>query len=429
MADESPNGLPSTDPAPAEREWFEIVMEQQEAKRQIYFEDSKAWLFKNPNDESAGELLNRLFLDKFDSDLVDLAKSWLFQYPRNKWNSFLLSSMLRVSPSAGLVEMAEARIREMRDKEGLHVLIPAILKASPSEQTLELLNETLEQNPHENFWSFSLMLIADQLLAEEFCIKWLRLNRHNSSISFSLCHFAEPSPQILSAAFDWMHTAGRNNSDMPISISRLIDESSRRHEIILSAVLSFAREWLSDNPDNEESGKIYGSILRSTESRVDIKKALNWYLVHRDNESAWRIIADLLAIAFWRGAQPNRFAVDEAKRLLREAEYRIPLLIGNLISVWADEESIAWAKDLYKRERVVWVLVRLVGIAPDAESTELLLDVLKQSDDADDLGEMLSVLLKATPNNELVKWRARSWLKKNPDHSFFCTIKELMAKQ
>jgi len=396
-------------------------------ENKLVFSEGKKWLVKHPCSSLAGELINRLIHMTPDSEVLEIAQAWVCLYPNDSYTYPLISKLMDIDPSQEIVEIAQERVKSFDNVDNLSLVISAILRSQADAQRFEVIEEALEKHPTCNEWAWawgSLPSCENSEGSRKLILRWLELNAGNPNLNFSMHGLSDRSPEIAGAAFKWMRTAGRSSERMPNSIPPLI-ETARVHGQMLSEVLRFAKEWLNENSNRPEAGLIHAAIVRATTSKADIWNAKTWYREHLHDENAWQILAELLSIAYWHSDVPDKFAIEEAQIYLRKADYRDLLLVGNLISVWADEESIAWAKETNN----LWVLSRLVSKAPDAESIAAALASIDRWKEWNLEAEMLLALLKAVPENESISWRARVWAKQNKEHRLFSAVNSMLSRK
>jgi len=260
---------------------------------------------------------------------------------------------------------------------------------------------------------------------EKLVEHWLRLNVDNPEL-FNTHISMTRSPAIIEATSAWMRAGGRTSEHLSRSIQGSIRAGSRYQRSILPGVLRFARAWLKANPEDEDSGIIYADVLWATRKKLDIDRAKQWYGQHQSSKKACFIIANILELSYWDGAKADLYALNEAKLLLSEksAREKMPRLVGALVGVQPDENSVAWAKELYARHHLLWILMRLLMRAPDADTiakAELAYDRWK--DHAELEPEMIYALLCADPKNKLALRRAKLWLKRSPTNKWIKATK------
>jgi len=260
-------------------------------------------------------------------------------------------------------------------------------------------------------------------------MKWLKLNIHNSKICVSHHIIAAKSPELIEAGFDWVRNCGRTGDDLTSSLSYLVPAAAKYHRSILPGVLKVARAWLKKNPDHEAAGRVYASVLSASGSKLDMLRAKQWYQEHRTSDDAWYVISDILDRGYWYNAKPDEYSVKEAQLLLRAetSTARKQRLVGALLGAHTDEESIAWAKEAYARNRTPWILIRLLLRAPDAETiaeAEAALKRLKEHEELEP--QMIYAVLMADGKNKLALRRGRVWLKRSPENKWIKAVAPLI---
>jgi hypothetical protein len=177
---------------------------------------------------------------------------------------------------------------------------------------------------------------------------------------------------------------------------------------------------LKSNPDHERAGTVYASLLGITRSSYDIRRAKHWYTAHKEHEHASDVIASWLNVAYWRSIE-HWYAIDAAKDLLKSDKKRAELskLVGILVSVEADEQTIGWAKEAYENTGHLWILIRLLKHAPDPSLIVKAEELSDQWIDSEDEEQILHALLKADPGNEFAKTQAALYVKRHPDNVFY----------
>lgn len=224
---------------------------------------------------------------------------------------------------------------------------------------------------------------------------------------------------------NWMKAGGRNDELMAMSIRALLETPSKGKRSILPRALRFARVWVKANPENRRVGSVHAAIVSTTRSRADIHRAKQWHEQHKDSFSASAVLVALLELAYSAEIKADEYVVKEAKLLLRDeaTRHKKQRLVGALVGVYPDEESIVWAKEEYRRLRPLEILIRLLKRAPDAESiaaAEWAYDRWKDKEDLEP--KMIEALLGADPKNKLALRRARVWKKRSPKNKWIKAI-------
>ena len=413
-----------------EKEWLHLANEASDDKD--FLRQGRVWLKQNKSDESAGNAIAMLLAVKPTASLVAEGLSWLSLNKSHHSAPELVAELLKADPSPKIVRLAGWYLKNSDDVSSLRPIIRAILESPTHKGLYKKIEDLLERNPTADTWSLNL-LVTSKVKRESvqgLVSKWLRLIVSNPEAYVS-CHILRSkSPEIIEAGFDWARRGGRTSDDLSSSLKYLVPAAAKYHRSILPCVLNHARAWLKKNPDHEATGGIYASVLSATGSKLDIGRAKQWYEEHQTSADSWYVISDILARGYWYNTKPDEYAVKEAQLLLRATKStgRMPRLVGALLGVHTDAESIAWAKEAYARWRTPWILIRLLLRAPDAEmiaEAEAALERLKDHEELEQ--EMIYAVLRADPKNKVALRRGRVWLKRSPENKWIKAVVPLIC--
>jgi hypothetical protein len=411
---------PST---PADLEWRTIL--QNTPNDAELLKEARKWLKEHALHPNAWNALLKLLSIKKSPSLVAAAKEWLTKYPDHQEAPCLLSEVLRVAPNQDLLKLAASLL----DRASECFPVRDLAKYAVTEEVLfSNVSQLLERDPYSHEWEFCLLVVRANITDQTNTLlaKWLRLNESNSSIFLSPHIIITESAEVISAAFNWLQKGGRQMGERQRCVGDLVRRCHRHHRTLLPEMLSFARAWVEEHPTDQDAGQIHGTIIWSTHAPSDIQQAIDWYSTHRNNRTAWFVPAEILAACFQEDEPANQWAVTEARSILRKSEYKVPRLIGELVSAHPDDESIAWAKEEYARSKLGWILIRLIEVAPDSDSISEAIAGVEEWKNSSLEPEMLHALLRADPKNKLATRRAKTWLKRNTNHSLHGSIAGLM---
>ncbi|MFA7338892.1 MAG: ClpX C4-type zinc finger protein [Candidatus Obscuribacterales bacterium] len=416
---------------PKEKEWLHLANEASDDKD--FLKQGRVWLKENKSDEAAGKAIAMLLELRPSASLVADGLSWLVQQKSHDSAPELVAELLKADPSVKTVRLAGWYLKTSDDVRSLGPIIQAILESPPHKGLYKKIEDLLERNPTADTWSFNL-LVTSKVKRESvqgFVLKWLRLNVRNPEAYASVHISRSKSPEIIEAAFDWARRGGRTSDNLPSTLERLVPAAANNHRSILPGVVRVARAWLKENPDHEVAGRVYASVLSATGSKLDIGRAKQWHQEHRTSPHAWNVISDILNYGYCYNRKPDEYSVKEAQLLLRaEASAdRKSHVVGTLLGAHADDESIAWAKEAYARDRAPWILIRLLLRAPDVETiveAEAAFARLKDREDTEP--EMIYAVLRADPRNKVALRRGRVWLKRSPENKWIKAVTPLIRK-
>lgn len=412
-----------------EKEWLHLANEASDDKD--FLRQGRVWLKKNKSDEAAGNAIAMLLAVKPAAGLVAEGLTWLSQNKNHDSAPELVGELLKADPSPKIVRLAGTYLKTSDDVSYLRPIIRAIIESPPHKGLYKKIEDLIERNPADSAWSFSL-LVSSKVKRESvqgLVSKWLRLNVRNPEVYVS-CHIVlSKSPEVIEAAFDWVRRGGRASDDISSTLDPLVPAAAKYHRSILPSVLRVARAWLKKNPDHERTGRIYACVLSATGSKLDIGRAKQWHKGHQGSPDAWYVISDILNSGFWLNTKPDEYSVKEAQLLLRAetSSARKQRLVGALLGAHTDDESIAWAKEAYARNRTPWILMRLLLRAPDTETiaeAEAALERLKDHEELEP--EMIYAVLRANPKNKVALRRGRVWLKRSPENKWIKAITPLI---
>jgi hypothetical protein len=414
---------------PKEKEWLHLANEASDDKD--FLKQGRVWLKQNKTDESAGKAIAMLLAVKPAAGLVVEGLLWLGQHMSHDSAPELVGELLKADPSPKIVRLAGTYLKTSDDVSYLRPIIRAIIESPPHKGLYKKIADLIERNPAADTWSFNLLVTSKvkRENVQSLVLKWLRLNVRNPEAYVSVHISRSKSPEIIEAAFDWARRGGRTSDHLSSALERLVPAAAESHRAILSRVLSFARAWLKKNPDHEVAGRVYASVLSATGSKLDIGRAKQWHKGHQASPDAWYVISDILNSGFWLNTKPDEYSVKEAQLLLRAetATARKARLVGTLLGAHTDEESIAWAKEAYARDRTPWILMRLLLRAPDTETiaeAEAALERLKDHEELEP--EMIYSVLRADPKNKVALRRGRVWLKRSPENKWIKAVTPLI---
>jgi len=411
--------------SPLEKEWWQL---RDSAKdKQELFERGKAWLKKNKTDRAAGSALASVLKIKPNAALISAALSWLEKYPKEEDAPKIIAVLMNTAPSSQVTRLASMWLKSADDIFRFSEIISATLKSSKHQTLMKEVKELLERNPKSEHWFWLFMeppLRERNKRVETLLVRWLQLNLKNPEAPVYLTVIRARSPEVLQASFDWTRYGGKESNDTALLLARLLESTSQHHKTLLPKVIRFARSWLKENPNDENAGQVHGALVLTAQSKTDIKNAKRWYEQNKSNKSAWFVLSDLLQYAYCYSHKNDVFAVENAKVLLSDEQFRHQKarLVGSLIGVWADEDSITWAKETYERVGLLWILGRLLMSAPDSELIKEAEQMYEQCAGYDFEKEILLGVLRADPQNSSFQKRARSWIKRNPKHPWTTSI-------
>jgi hypothetical protein len=304
---------------------------------------------------------------------------------------------------------------------------------SQSEQLFKSTANLVKCYPAHEVWT-SVFLIRTysrrNRRIERLTASWIRLNSENKQLRLLSIPVLTPSDEVNLAAYEWISRGGRRYRYMTCILQDVLLNASKDSEVSLLAI-EFCRKWLRNHKTHERTGRMHGVLISTTNSTTDVKTALRWYKSHSHLKGAEQVIAALLGLSYRTDFPLATDIIEEAKRLLRNDETRrsFPRLIGSLISVNRDADSILWAKECFKKNRLSWILARLLESAPDEESMAMARDSFSDWKNSANEPMMLRAILVAKPTNKKFRRRAFYWLSKNPKNSWSDSLIKVLSRR
>ena len=356
-----------------EQQWTQLVYEAADKKQ--LFKRGAAWSRKNKTDQAAGEAVAHLLEIKSTASIVSIAESWLILYPCHKDVPLVLGALIKTAQSSKSVRHAGQYIQTLSNLKNSDPIIKAAIE-SQNPSLSKRIEQAMEKYPTGWIWITSLHPSPSQRnrTSDKLFVKWMQLNKNSQDglIGFTPAATSR-SPQVIEACFDWVRAGGLANEDMPFILAGLFSNAQTYHKALLPRLVQFVRKWLKANSDHKYAGRMHAALFYATRSKSDTIKAKQWYRQHQNDEYAWHVLSNLLDDAYWYGYKPDQYTVEQAKKLLRQEKFRHekPRLVGALIGASADEESIAWAREIYRRlspHAPLSILRRLLLRAPNRET-------------------------------------------------------------
>lgn len=421
----------SHDPSPLLREWLDLRKSLDDKE---LLQQGGRWLKRNKSQPEAGSAIVDLIKIKPTANLLAIGDAWLRQYSDDDMALWVVVEMLPSAPSRLLRRIAGELLdqpEELLDLCEVSPLIWAIVKSPPHAGLFKKIEKLIVKFPHYLHWASDLTPfdVERNSSLDELLLLYLRLNVNNPKVVIFSPLIGEPSIEILEACLSWMKAGGWAHEYMPSYIRLFLEVSSKGKQTLLPRALRFARAWVKANPANSSAGSIHAGIICATGSRADILRAKQWHEEQRSSFSASAVLVALLELAYSAEIKADEYVVKEAKLLLRDeaTRHKKQRLVGALVGVYPDDESVAWAKEEYRRLRPLEILIRLLKRAPDAESiaaAEWAYDRWKDKEDLEP--EMIEALLSADPTNKLALRRARVWQKRSPKNKWIEAINLLI---
>jgi ClpX C4-type zinc finger len=323
--------------------------------------------------------------------------------------------------AAGDVYVCDDCLNNVSDAELLRdpSLVRIMLDRSTNKQHCERIYQLLLKHPEKFAWSRALLPQATNERVENLTVCWLQLNVANPDLH-SVGNFADSnSPNVLRALFKWIQEGGQDSQYMPPLLADFIKASTKFDTASNPRVLEFVRCWLKSNLEDERAGLVYSALISISDSTNDNRNAMQWYLTHKENRFAWKVIASWLGLSH-RYSSEQRYAFDAAKELLKLKEWRAehPGLVSSLLGVKSDEESVGWAKEAYESTGMLWILIQLLKHAPDQSLIAKAEESFKQWIETESEEAMLYALFKADPGNEFAHRQAMSFIERHPGYEF-----------
>ncbi len=417
-------------PSALEEEWSNLVFEAEDDNELI--KNGRIWLRKNGTDEAAGEAIARLLAIKSTPGLITLGEAWLDRYPQHDSSAAVIGELLKAARSPKIIRLAGKYLKGSANVSQARPIIRALIEGPRHAGLQKKIADLLEKYPHDEGWRDALLSTSRHVRqqSENLAARWLQLNVDDSQL-FNTHIYLTRSPEVIEATFDWMRSGGQTSKYLSSTLDSAISAAARYHRAILPSVLRFSRAWLKANPEHEGAGKVYAAVLSATASKTDINSAKKWYTTHLTSERSYFIISNILDLSYWGRANVDEYAVNEARRLLatKPVTSNMARLIGALVSVRPDENSIAMAKELYDSHSLLWILMRLLIRAPDPETiAKAELAYSRWKDHAELEPEMLYALLRADPRNKLALRRTKLWSKRDPSNRWIKAIKPLIQR-
>jgi hypothetical protein len=411
---------------------------------------AKKWLAKYGLIPQSGEVINAIIgLSAWEGDpipsvrIIQRAKSWLIKFPNEDESLRILANILRAEPSAAYLKQASVYLRQSKQmyfeasdptsilRRSTAALITQILVRHPHSSQFAIIERLVNLYPANSVWQSVFPLYtytSPDGPAERLTARWLRLNINNPTLDIMAVPLLVPSPEVLNLSFDWTRNAGRSHPFMPRILYHLL-YSARPDKSLLRRVANFTRQWLNQNANQSFAGKLYGKLAESTESPSDIRKAIEWYKSHPENDTGGFVIVHLLERTDRTGSRPDPFLVDEAKIRLRDRETRKSFrrLLAVLVSVYSDDETVVWAKEAISTRNDQSMLVKLLRTSPDEETVEMAHRCYDSWINTSLEPEMLLSLLNVDPFDRRIRRRASYWVKHHRTDDCAGCIRTLLA--
>jgi hypothetical protein len=409
---------------PKESEWWEIS--EGASDYHSLYKQGKTWLKKNKTDVAAGPAIGKLLGIKPTSEVVAIGKSWLKRFPEDHSANEVIAALLKSASSPEIRAQARAKLRSSDDILSLQLIINAIINSKSGRFNCNRIADLIKRDPTNLGWSIALRCSSDKPTKALVQLKtlWFEINAKQTELVLFDLRKDLQSPEIATAALDWMRKGGRKSKYLPRELARFVRDIARYQPAKLPQVVRFARSWLKKNQDHEKAGVVFAAVLSATKAKKDIADAKQWYMNHTGAEDAWYVISDTLELTYWSGAKPDEYAVEQAHQLLEgEKSKPKPRLVGALLAVAPSPTTTALAKEIVERHKLLWIIVRLLRRAPDDETIATAEMTFPRWRDREDLEpEMLHALLSADPKNALARRRSKIWKKRNPKNQYIQAI-------
>lgn len=399
------------------------------------------WLIKYGELAIAGEVLAELLRRQPTARLLRRANRWIKRFPYAEKAPDILGALLRVESSREFMQLARLHLKETESKFfkarvspiAMSYLMNAVLEHHSKSKLFDIIEGYIERYPHDFMWNlvFPVCTLSKRnRRAEKLTARWIRLNIDNPEVSFEGALILTPCLEVCEAAFECVRKAGRKNKSSHYSLVLLLD-AVEPYKALVPSVVKYASGWVKRNPSHEVAGKVLGKVMLLTRTSKDIERGKAWYKVHKSNETSWWVLLALLSYARGTGVRPDSDAVKWAKAMLRDGKpaRRNAVLLGELITVQADAESIAWAKETVRKRRLFWILARLLRCAPDAESLEMACKALVKRELGPYEGDILHAILSIDKANPDARRRAFYWLRRHPKDKYARAIEKLLGKR
>lgn len=393
---EVPEVLADTDNGHAESEalseWRELQAQGWSAIRIQH----KDWLRKYGKLPVAGRVIRTLLMNLPSRTLASRGNAWLKLHSEHDFAPGVLAGMLHVDKLrlwrgyAGRY-LGEAETKYFKKKEtsreyndAIVYLISELLRSHSRSTLIKDIERYISAYPRDSVWQnvFPIsMLEKEDARVEHVTVLWLQLNVDNEDLGLraSVLPRIIPAYQVLYWCFEWLKHGGGGSQDLPRMLDSLLRKVSVYGPTLLKPVLEFSRQWLIKHPDHDQAGRIFGSMVLASKSARDVELAVEWLKTYPDVSTARNVVSDLLELAYQTSTRPHPYIALQAKVMLRNEETRRTFshLVYVAISAYPDEDTIGWAKELFRQTNSHGILVRLLESAPDNESIELAINSYK----------------------------------------------------
>lgn len=386
---------------------------------EIFFEEGFAKLRAGEMDESTGKLLMDLMEVRADKALLPYARKWIKLFPRVESAPRLVGKWLQLFESNDAMYMATSYVKTYPDVNALILIVRAVAHIQKIPPKLfDAVEKRFSAEPNSHIWS---KLQAPKNPKEELnglILRWLEINRYNSNVAVEVAWIAlySHAVDVLNEAFRWLEVNQDKTPDIWLLFLNMLRGLSEHHLELAPRVAVTASQWVNRNPEYRHAGRIYYEVLIAFRSKDEIRNAKEWFLNHLDSDSADMALAGILRATYLLREKIEQEFVHHAKRILaaQSPDKRSTVLIGSLLEVCPDAETIGYAKEaLSDHYYPNWLHAVLLRVAPDEESISAANDIYSKPQDRSP--EVIVELLKIDAKNAIARKAAQKWIDQNPD--------------
>lgn len=295
----------------------------------------------------------------------------------------------------------------------------------------KLIEARMEQDPSSYVWGALQPYQVSNAAADKLVLRWLALNRLNPDLALEISSVAlfTCSTEVLEAVLEWSEKTGRHSKGISFVLTHLMRGKSKAHAALLPRIVLFARTWVKVHAQDQDCGRVYWHLIGYGRSADDFQDGISWYKQHESWKSAWCVLTGLLCASRIAEQEADPYVVEQAKMVLGKLSpgERPPVLVGALVAVHPDAETIGMGKDVCMKSPMSWLLAIMLRVAPDADLISKAEELLPKLKGTEVESELLLALLKVDPTSETVLKVAKRWMRKNRGHVSAETIKSLVA--
>lgn len=394
------------------------------------------WIEQNIDLPVAGQAISLLFLYEQSDKVVELANKWLEIYIEHPESPSVVGRLLEFRPTDALLGAAKRFIDEaftpscnFDRKLRISTVISAIASNFADGALAQSVAQYLENDYRNAIWEHVFPICTydkPNPFAENLTARWIMLNCESDFRFLPMTPIASltRSSEVVQACFHWMQRGGKNNEDLSFLLTDVLNEAERCPEIVQD-LGAFTRSWLLENPDHDESGRVYGALINASDSKADFEDSLSWYKNHKANQTSSSLISALLEYEHRNGSSPSPYVIAEAKNMLKQ-DRDFPVLARALLRFCPDDEVIKYLKSQYREHGLDWIGVILLRYANEKDTVSMVLEREQYWSLDKNAPGILHALLFAAPENKKIRELSSNWIQKNSEHRLVSVVQNAM---